>query len=392
MSADDDPTTDDLVAEVRRRAAERRANGEYPPGLEDRLDAHFARVAARRAVPYDFDALRARLAAVDASLALDPARISAESGLPGGAALHRAVARAVSRQTAGILEQVSAVARAVRDALYEIAGVLEHPYAHRHPDLLGAIDEALDRLAGMQAGTAARGPGEVATAAGAPGHDVPAGLAARFAAHLASEGAGGDAVGAWARAVASRLPSSGSVAVLAPGDAALLALVAEGGATPVGVVLDGEVAARLRSEAPAAQVHVTEPLAWLRGTPEGSLAGVVADGLAERLPVSALEGFVAAAHRALGPGGTLVLAGHNPSSIHALLADLPLDPRVVRPVHPAFVAFAAADAGFGSVDVVWPGPAGEAGHPGWFDEAGGAASVLRDALAAPRYYAVVATR
>ncbi|HEX2849878.1 MAG TPA: methyltransferase domain-containing protein [Acidimicrobiales bacterium] len=377
MPADDAsdavPDVDALVDVVRRRVEERRAAGDYPDGLEARLDAHFERVAARRPEPYDAGRLRARLGAVDESLAFDAARITAESGVPGGAALHRAVAKAVSRQTSGVLEQVSEFARAVREALYELAKAVEHPFGHRHPDLLGAVDEALDRLAGMERSLAA---GETVDRSSE---------AARFAARQRAGRPGRDE---WLRQLAARF-TGGPVADLASNDGALLSVLRASGVDAFGVEPEGALAEATRAAAPGAEVHVADPVVWLRGTAAGSLGGISALAYVATLDAGSLGHLLRGAARALRPGGVLVLEAPNPASLDALLVDVPLDPLATRAVHPAYLSALAAAAGFAGVELMWSvtSAATAAAVP-----AGALPEPLLDALVAPREYALVAIR
>lgn len=143
------PDLDEVVAELRRRVERRREAGEYPPGLEHDLDDHFRRIVAHRATP-DFTAVRALLGAVEERMAFSPDRIHAESHVPGGQALHRAVAKAVSRQTSGVLEQVQGYADAVRALLAAVVDALEAPAAHVHGELVGQVDAVLERMAAFE--------------------------------------------------------------------------------------------------------------------------------------------------------------------------------------------------------------------------------------------------
>src|SRR5205807_4504838 len=150
MEPDEDPAarTDELIARLRQKVEERREAGEYPAGLEDDLNAHFRRIATQRS--WDLDAVRASLMHLDSTMTFSRARIPTDSNLPGGAAMHRAIGKAVSRQTQGIIEQVSAFADAVRDALQALLGAMEFPSTHVHTDLVGQIDAVIERLSAYE--------------------------------------------------------------------------------------------------------------------------------------------------------------------------------------------------------------------------------------------------
>src|SRR5262245_35555180 len=135
---------DSLVAELKSRVDRRREEGVYPEGFERDLDDHFRRITGRgdqRSV----DALDRRLQQLRGSAAFSPERIAAESGLPGGQALHRAVGRVVSRQTAGILEQLQGFADELLPLLSALIEAMGDASGHVHADLLGQIDATLDR-------------------------------------------------------------------------------------------------------------------------------------------------------------------------------------------------------------------------------------------------------
>lgn len=116
---------DDLIAQLRARVDERRRAGEYPPGLEDDLSTHFRRILDQRHPVAPSEDLEGKLAAVRETLPLGPGRISFESELPGGRNLHRAVAKAVSRQTDGILRQVQDFAEPTTELLAAVVASLE---------------------------------------------------------------------------------------------------------------------------------------------------------------------------------------------------------------------------------------------------------------------------
>ncbi|MGH9005885.1 MAG: hypothetical protein ACRDYV_22390, partial [Acidimicrobiia bacterium] len=69
------PDVDALVAELRAKVEERRRAGQYPPGLEDDLAAHFRRLLARRLEPPRPVDLRGPLQRVEEALALRRDRI-----------------------------------------------------------------------------------------------------------------------------------------------------------------------------------------------------------------------------------------------------------------------------------------------------------------------------
>ena len=120
------PDVDALVAQLQAKVEERRRSGFYPPGLEDDLTVHTRRMLHHHTRVRPQPDLRAHLAQVAAALPFDAGRIPATSGVPGGELIHKSVAKVVSRQTQGALQEVEGFARPVRDALAAIVDALEN--------------------------------------------------------------------------------------------------------------------------------------------------------------------------------------------------------------------------------------------------------------------------
>jgi O-antigen chain-terminating methyltransferase len=86
-----------------------------------------------------------------------------------------------------------------------------------------------------------------------------------------------------------------------------------------------------------------------RDEPAGSLGGVFAAQVAEHLPPPLPLGLLAEAHRALRPGGLLVLETVNPRSVVGFLEVYNRDLTHERPLHPETLSFLAAAQGFTDV-------------------------------------------
>jgi O-antigen chain-terminating methyltransferase len=84
----------------------------------------------------------------------------------------------------------------------------------------------------------------------------------------------------------------------------------------------------------------------------GSLGAVVSFHVIEHLPSAALDRLVRLAHRALAPGGVLILETPNPLSLMVSARSFWLDPTHRRPVHPESLRLLYELAGFTSVEVV----------------------------------------
>lgn len=142
------PDMDEVIAQLQERVERRRKAGEYPPGMEDDLNRHFDRIVAHRATPEHGD-LKARVQDLGA-ISFAREAIATDSTMPGGAVLHNLIAKAVARQTEGVLQQVRQLADATTLALEAVVAALEDPYGHVHADLIDQLDAVLQRLADFE--------------------------------------------------------------------------------------------------------------------------------------------------------------------------------------------------------------------------------------------------
>ncbi|MGH9037856.1 MAG: hypothetical protein ACRD0O_19025 [Acidimicrobiia bacterium] len=149
------PDVEALVAQLRARVEQRRGQGAYPPGLEDRL-ASDARLLLSRRVhnrrPFDAAGPLALLGD-----ALPLCRPETGSGT------HRLVAALVERQTEGVLAQIHAFADPLTELLTALATAVEDLSAEvgaLRPPLHAVIERqaVAERLA-VQNAAGSRGPG-----------------------------------------------------------------------------------------------------------------------------------------------------------------------------------------------------------------------------------------
>jgi SAM-dependent methyltransferase len=97
-------------------------------------------------------------------------------------------------------------------------------------------------------------------------------------------------------------------------------------------------------------------VAYLAAQPAASLGGVFAAQVAEHLPAAVLQAMLSQAHRALRPGGLLVLETPNPRSVTGFLEVYNRDLTHERPLHPDTLSFLAAAVGFTDVRVEMRSP------------------------------------
>jgi O-antigen chain-terminating methyltransferase len=126
-----------------------------------------------------------------------------------------------------------------------------------------------------------------------------------------------------------------------------LALLKERGIAARGV--EGNANAVRECRGQGLDVVQGDLLDFLRAEPGGSLGGVFAAQVAEHLPPPLLLGLLAEAHRALRPGGLLVLETVNPRSVVGFLEVYNRDLTHERPLHPETLSFLAAAQGFTDV-------------------------------------------
>jgi hypothetical protein len=141
---------DDLLARLSARVEERRRSGEYPPGLEEEMSAHFQRILHQRREVRPLPDLRSPLNAAAQALPLHASRILADSALPGGRGVHKAIARIIGRQTQGIMQQVQAFAQPVYSALEGLTLAVQELNRVLQEDIAQSLDALHERQAAQE--------------------------------------------------------------------------------------------------------------------------------------------------------------------------------------------------------------------------------------------------
>jgi O-antigen chain-terminating methyltransferase len=190
------------------------------------------------------------------------------------------------------------------------------------------------------------------------------------------------------------------VADLGCGRGEFLELLREAGIEAQGVEGNAHVAQQCRAR--GLDVVHGDLVEFLRGRAAGSLGGVFAAQVAEHLPPAALQAALAEAHRALRPGGLMVLETVNPRSVVGLLEVFNRDLTHERPLHPETLRFLAAAAGFSEVRIEYRAPVEASARLRPVPPVGlppGAADVLNEnverlnaLLYGPQEYALIARR
>lgn len=162
-----------------------------------------------------------------------------------------------------------------------------------------------------------------------------------------------------------------------------LRLLKDEGIAARGVEASGLAAAACRAS--GLDVADGDAIGALTAAPSGSLGAVVAFQVVEHWPAAATFRFLAAARRALAPGGILIAETVNTNSLAAMNAFY-LDPTHVRPVPPEALRFLCEAAGFRELRVEYlsPIPAAER-----LDERSPNDARLNAILFGPQDYAVI---
>ncbi|MEO7837245.1 MAG: class I SAM-dependent methyltransferase, partial [Acidimicrobiales bacterium] len=304
---------DDVVARLRAMVEERRRKGEYPDGLEHDLDQHFRRIVAYRASPAGGE-LDARLAELDVRAAFGADQIAAGSRAPGGAAVHRLVARLVARQTDGILAQLRDFADGVRPVLRSLAGAVQSPDSHVHTDVVGQLDAVLERLAGYERGPI-ESPATVADLrrrveeleSWTPRHFRPWFDSSSYVDTF--QGTREELL-VRSRELLGHLEACSPVLDVGCGRGELLELLGEAGVTARGVDPDHELIELARAR--NLDADVGDGLSALAAAADGELGAIVAVEALHRFSPNEVLRFVALAADKLRAGGKLLVVGPTP--------------------------------------------------------------------------------
>ena len=148
---------------------------------------------------------------------------------------------------------------------------------------------------------------------------------------------------------AERFSGLGPVLDLGCGRGEFLELLREKGIAARGV--EGNRNAVLECREKGLDVLHGDLVDFLRAQSDGSLGGVFAAQVVEHLPPAVLAALLDEAHRALRPGGLMVLETVNVRSATAFFEVYIRDLTHERPLHPETLAFLAAAHGFSDVVV-----------------------------------------
>ncbi|WP_214401137.1 methyltransferase domain-containing protein [Pseudonocardia lacus] len=135
-----------------------------------------------------------------------------------------------------------------------------------------------------------------------------------------------------------------------PGRGEWLALLAEAGVPAAGADDNAAMVRRLRER--GLDVAHADATTHLEGLPAGSLDAVTAFHVVEHLDLEALLGLLAAARRALRPGGLFLAETPDPTNLVMGACNFHIDPTHRNPVPPAQLEFLVGAVGFTDVEIV----------------------------------------
>jgi 2-polyprenyl-3-methyl-5-hydroxy-6-metoxy-1,4-benzoquinol methylase len=347
---------DSVIAELKARIEERRRAGDYPDDLEETLDEHFDRLVGVR--PRSTPALHSELQAALRELSTQRftrARIETSSNLPAGDFVHRAMGRALSRQVDGVLRQIEEqnllVTRAIA-LLGEIAATIGNEFDTK---VLQQLDDLQVRLAEQARDVTRLEFGVAETRERIPGCAVDTWYGQdHFTAFFRG---GSEDLRARYTELAKEFIGCDPVVDLGFGRGEFMDLLAELGVEARGVEPDEQLVLSARSR--GLDVEQGFAVEYLRNVEPGSLGGIVMIQVIEHLSPQHVIDVVRLAAEKVRPGGTVVMETVNPMSLYTYAHAFWVDPDHVRPVHPNYLRFLFAEAGFASVERVDRSPVPE---------------------------------
>jgi len=328
---------------------------------------------------------------------LSTERISSASDVPGGSALHRAMARITDRQVQGVLEQVQELAVAIQNVVRELAAAVRLPNTHLHPDLVGQVDALQERLTALERQPAASPAGlaeigrrlERLEATEARRQFRPSFSWAAFDAEFRGSP---EEIKARYTDLVGQLADAAPVLDIGCGRGEFLELLREAGIPGRGVELDPELASD--ASARGLDVELGDGLEVLSREVDRSVGGLVLIQVVEHMGPGRVMELVNLAVDKLRPGGKVIIETPNPQSLYVFARAFYIDPSHHAPIHPLYLRFLFEQAGFGAADLYWrsPPPAEERLTPVGDAPMDENLDRVNRILFGPQDYALVATR
>jgi 2-polyprenyl-3-methyl-5-hydroxy-6-metoxy-1,4-benzoquinol methylase len=345
----DAPDLEKLLETLRHRVEQRRRDGSYPPGLEASLDVHFRQLTgtSEPAIAYTVDELNDAVADL-ADLRFGRSEIVTDSNLPGGSQLHRAIGKGVGRQIDGVIDQTRDYAVRVNRAvtlMAEATRLLSDAYDSQ---VLQQLDDLQVRLAEAHRTLNAQVAKVDEIGARMPGIAVDAWYSPdAFTAHF--RGVTDDMAGRYAD-LAELFVGCDPVLDIGFGRGEFLELLRDLGVEASGIEYEQVLVDLARERGLRAETG--KAVEYLSGIDDDSLGGVVMIQVIEHLSPQHVLDVVKLLGEKVRRGGRVVVETVNPTSLYTYAHAFWVDPDHVRPVHPTFLGFLFAEAGFASVERV----------------------------------------
>jgi 2-polyprenyl-3-methyl-5-hydroxy-6-metoxy-1,4-benzoquinol methylase len=356
--------SEDLLAELRRRAAERRDRGVYPVDVVRRFHG-LADDLARRASPLPSPDPQWRLQ-------LDVLR-----GL--GAGIDTRIDAGIDVVGVGVGEPPAAQSRRYRDQAEDLIEELGSRVDRLEQEVFRA-HRLVARVERLEREEERRG-------------FSPWFTNETFAAHFRGSR---DTILDIYRDVAALFTGCSPVVDLGSGRGEFVELLVQSGVTAYGVENDGELVAHCA--ALGLDVRQGDALGHLRSCADHQLGGVAMLQVIEHLTAQEQVDIVRFCAAKVRPGGRVVVESVNPQSLYVYTHALYVDPTHTQPVHPLYLEFLFQQAGFGDVQVHFrsPVPPEDAIDFAAVGPVGDPTRVALERIAysmfAPQDYVVVATR
>ena len=391
-------TTDDLVRELKARVEERRRSGAYPSGLEDDLDRHFRRIVTNRPNREEVD-VSGPVSRAAAAVPSGVGKIPLESQLPAGEVLHRTIARLISRQVGGVMQQMREFADPVVESLGALSASVEELRREVRVEMASHLDTLYEHVAAYERALIA----PLNRLEHLTGRVEQLETATSFRPWYPSERFEDEFRGSQAelleryRDLAERLRPHAPVLDFGCGRGEFLLLLDEAGVDARGVELDPALVKSATER--SLKVDQGDGIEAMKELDDGSLGALVLIQVIEHLSAQQTLDLVSLAAQKVRPGGKVMVETVNPQSLYVYAHAFYLDPTHVKPVHPSYLSFLFQEAGFESVAIDWRSPTPEADVLEEFPEGGEYEKRLNEnvrrlnqLLFAPQDYLVTATR
>jgi len=350
------PDLEQLLSTLRERVERRRLDGAYPPGLEADLAEHFRRLTGDRppSPAYLLNELDQALEAVT-TYHFHRRELNTSSRVPGGSLVHRAFAKGVAREMQSVLDQAQEQSQRVARAMALVAratSLLADAYDKR---VLQQLDDLQTQLAQEQDRMQRVLTSLQEVVARVPGAGLDAWYTAdAFNAHFRGNA---DDISDRYRDLAALFVGCGPVLDIGFGRGEFLRLLGELGVEARGIEADSELVEWGLLQ--GLDVDTGRAVEHLEALPDASLGGIVMIQVIEHLSPQHVIDVVRLASEKVRRGGKVVMETINPTSLYTYAHALWVDPDHVRPVHPNYLRFLFAEAGFASVERVDRSPVPE---------------------------------